>query len=153
MKNIISLNINSETHEVAIEGDTTLLGVLRETLELSGTKRGCDSGGCGACTVHVDGQAVYSCMMYAVSAQGRKIVTIEGLSTEGRLDEVQQAFIERGAVQCGYCTCGMIMTTKQLLHDHPNPDENTIRHGIAGNLCRCTGYHKIVEAIKTVARA
>ncbi|MCL4182127.1 MAG: (2Fe-2S)-binding protein [Burkholderiaceae bacterium] len=153
MKQVVSLDINGEIHELAVHGDATLLSVLRESLGLCGTKRGCDSGGCGSCTVHVDGQAVYSCMTYAVSAQGRKIVTIEGLSTDGRLDQVQQAFIEKGAVQCGYCTCGMIMTTKQLLRDHPHPDDDTIRHGIAGNLCRCTGYHKIVEAIKTAANA
>ena len=151
MKQLILLEVNGDTHEIAVEADATLLSVLRDNLGLIGTKRGCDSGGCGCCTVHVDGKAVYSCMLYALSARGQKIVTIEGLGTEGKLDPVQDAFVKEGAVQCGYCTCGMIMTTKQLLHDHPHPNEDEIRHGIAGNLCRCTGYHKIVEAIKTAA--
>ena len=151
MKQLISLQINGETHDIAVEADATMLSVLRDNLALIGTKRGCDSGGCGCCTVHMDGQAVYSCMIYALSAQGRNIVTIEGLGAEDKMDKVQEAFVKEGAVQCGYCTCGMIMTAKQLLHDHPHPDEDTIRHGIAGNLCRCTGYHKIVEAIKTAA--
>jgi len=151
MKQLISLEVNGDVHEIAVEADATLLSVLRDNLELIGTKRGCDSGGCGCCTVHVDGKAMYSCMMYAVSAQGRKITTIEGLGTEERIDPMQEAFVKEGAVQCGYCTCGMIMTAKQLLHDNPHPSEDEIRHGIAGNLCRCTGYHKIVEAIKTAA--
>jgi len=151
MKQLISLEVNGDVHEIAVEADATLLSVLRDNLELIGTKRGCDSGGCGCCTVHVDGKAMYSCMMYAVSAQGRKITTIEGLGTEERIDPMQETFVKEGAVQCGYCTCGMIMTAKQLLHDNPHPSEDEIRHGIAGNLCRCTGYHKIVEAIKTAA--
>jgi len=151
MKQLISLEVNGDTHEIVVEADATLLSVLRDNLGLIGAKRGCDSGGCGCCTVHVDGKAVYSCMMYALSAQGQEIVTIEGLGTEGKLDPVQDTFVKEGAVQCGYCTCGMIMTAKQLLHDDPHPDEHAIRHGIAGNLCRCTGYHKIVEAIKTAA--
>lgn len=151
MKQLISLEVNGDTHEIAVEADATLLSVLRDNLGLIGTKRGCDSGGCGCCTVHVDGKAMYSCMMYALSAQGRKITTIEGLGSDEKIDPVQDAFVKEGAVQCGYCTCGMIMTAKQLLHDNPHPDEDAIRHGIAGNLCRCTGYHKIVEAIKTAA--
>ena len=151
MKQIISLEVNGDTHEIAIEPDTTLLTVLRDHLGLIGTKRGCDSGGCGCCTVHIDGKANYSCMMYALSAQGQRITTIEGLGDGEKLDVMQDAFVKEGAVQCGYCTCGMIMTAKQLLHDNPHPDEDEIRHGIAGNLCRCTGYHKIVEAIKTAA--
>ena len=151
MKQLISLAVNGDTHEIAVELDATLLNVLRDNLGLIGTKRGCDSGGCGCCTVLIDGKAVYSCMLYALAAQGRKITTIEGLGEEGKMDAVQEAFVKEGAVQCGYCTCGMIMMAKQLLHDNPHPDEDAIRHGIAGNLCRCTGYHKIVEAIKTAA--
>jgi carbon-monoxide dehydrogenase small subunit len=151
MKQLIMLEVNGETHELAVELDATLLNVLRDHLGLIGTKRGCDSGGCGCCTVHIDGKAVYSCMMYALSAQGRKITTIEGLGKDGNMDVVQDAFVKEGAVQCGYCTCGMIMTARQLLTDSPHPDEDAIRHGIAGNLCRCTGYHKIVQAIKTAA--
>jgi aerobic carbon-monoxide dehydrogenase small subunit len=153
MKQVITLEVNGDTHEIAVEPDTTLLGVLREHLGLTGTKRGCDSGGCGCCTVHLDGQAVYSCMTYALSVQERKVTTIEGLGSGQKLDPLQDAFVKEGAVQCGYCSCGMIMTAKQLLADQAKPDEDTIRHGIAGNLCRCTGYHKIVEAIKTVANA
>ncbi|NMM26938.1 MAG: (2Fe-2S)-binding protein [Glaciimonas sp.] len=153
MKQLITLEVNGDKHEIAVEPDTTLLGVLREHLGLLGTKRGCDSGGCGCCTVHLDGRAVYSCMTYALSIQECKVTTIEGLGAEKELDPLQDAFVKEGAVQCGYCTCGMIMTAKQLLADEPKPDEDTIRHGIAGNLCRCTGYHKIVEAIKTAANA
>jgi carbon-monoxide dehydrogenase small subunit len=151
MKQLISLEVNGEIHELAVALDASLLNVLRDELGLIGAKRGCDSGGCGCCTVHVDGQAVYSCMMYALSAQGLSITTIEGLGEEGKLDALQQAFVQEGAVQCGYCTCGMIMSARQLLRDQPQPGEDDIRHGIAGNLCRCTGYHKIVQAIKTAA--
>ena len=152
MKQMIELEVNGERHEVATELDATLLSALRDGLGLIGAKRGCDSGGCGCCTVHVDGKAVYSCMMYAFSAQGRKITTIEGLGEGGRLDSLQEAFVNTGAVQCGYCSCGMIMTAKQLLNEEHGPDEDRIRHAIAGNLCRCTGYHKIVEAIGLAAR-
>ncbi len=152
MKQLISLEVNGDRHEIAVEPDATLLEVLRDHLGLLGTKQGCDSGGCGCCTVHIGDRAVYSCMKYALSAQHQKITTIEGLGADGKLDAVQDAFVREGAVQCGYCTCGMIMTAKQLLHDDPHPDEDAIRHGIAGNLCRCTGYHKIVEAIRTAAR-
>jgi aerobic-type carbon monoxide dehydrogenase small subunit (CoxS/CutS family) len=153
MKQLITLEVNGEPHEIAIEPDTTLLGALREHLGLIGTKRGCDSGGCGCCTVHLDGRAVYACMTYALSVQDRKVTTIEGLGAGKQLDPLQDAFVKEGAVQCGYCTCGMIMTAKQLLADQPQPDEDAIRRGISGNLCRCTGYHKIVEAIKTAAGA
>lgn len=151
MKQLIELQVNGERHEVAVEADATLLKVLREQLGLVGPKRGCDSGGCGCCTVHVEGRAVYSCMMYALSVQGRAVTTVEGLARGAELDPLQAAFIDAGAVQCGYCTCGIIMAAKQLLEDVPQPDEDQIRHGIAGNLCRCTGYHKIVEAIKLAA--
>ncbi len=153
MKKLISLDVNGETHELAVEPHATVLKVLREHLGLVGPKRGCDSGGCGCCTILVDGKAAYSCMLYAVSAQGRKITTVEGLADGARLDPVQDAFVKAGAVQCGYCTSGMIMAAKQLLSENPDPDEQEIRHAIAGNLCRCTGYHKIVEAIKLAAAA
>ncbi len=152
MKQVITLEVNGERHEVAVDLDATLLGVLRDGLGLIGAKRGCDSGGCGCCTVHVDGKAVYSCMVYALSAQDRKITTIEGLGDGGQLNPLQEAFVNTGAVQCGYCTCGMIMTARQLLDEEQSPDEDRIRHAIAGNLCRCTGYHKIVEAIRLAAR-
>ena len=153
MKKLIQLEVNGDVHELAVSPDETLLGVLRNHLDLIGPKQGCDSGGCGCCTVHVDGKAVYSCMMYAVSAQGGKVITIEGLARGPELDPIQQAFIDAGAVQCGYCTCGIIMAAKELLDTVKNPSENEIRHAIAGNLCRCTGYQKIVDAIKLAAAA
>jgi aerobic carbon-monoxide dehydrogenase small subunit len=151
MKKLITLEINGESHELAVEPAETLLQVLREQAGLIGAKRGCDSGGCGCCTVHVDGKAVYSCMVFIHSLQGRKVTTIEGLSRNGSLDPLQTAFIEEGAVQCGYCTCGVIMAAKEFLTTAKEPGEEQIRQAIAGNLCRCTGYHKIVEAIKVAA--
>ena len=151
MKQIINIDINNELHQVAIEKSDTLVTVLRERLGMQATKRGCDSGGCGCCTVLVDGRAVYSCMTFALSLEGKKITTVEGLVKDGKLDAIQQAFIDTAAVQCGYCTCGVMMAAKQLLNDNPNPDEEEIRKGISGNLCRCTGYTKIVDAIKLAA--
>jgi aerobic-type carbon monoxide dehydrogenase small subunit (CoxS/CutS family) len=148
MNELVTLEINGKRHELAVEPSETLLQVLRNQMRLIGSKRGCDSGGCGCCTVHVDGKAVYSCMVFARSLQNRKVTTIEGLVKDGELDPLQTAFIEEGAVQCGYCTCGMIMTAKEFLATEDQPDEQQIRHAISGNLCRCTGYHKIVEAIK-----
>ncbi|MDH3512905.1 MAG: (2Fe-2S)-binding protein [Gammaproteobacteria bacterium] len=151
MTKLIQLNINGDAHELAVSPDETLLGVLRNHLDLIGPKRGCDSGGCGCCTVQVDGKAIYACMMYAVAAQGTEVTTIEGLARGRELDPLQQAFIDAGAVQCGYCTSGIIMAAKQLLDTVKNPSEDEIRHAIAGNLCRCTGYQKIVDAIKLAA--
>jgi len=151
MKQIIQIDINNEVHEVAIEKSDTLIKVLRDRLGMQATKRGCDSGGCGCCTVLVDGQAVYSCMTFALSLEGKKVTTVEGLARDGKLDPIQQAFIDADAVQCGYCTCGVMMAARQLLNDNPNPDEDEIRKGISGNLCRCTGYSKIVDAIKLAA--
>lgn len=148
MNQLVKLNVNGSRHELAVAPGETLLKVLRDRLRLVGTKRGCDSGGCGCCTVHVDGKAVYSCMVFAHSLQGRAVTTIEGLARDGKLDALQTAFVEEGAVQCGYCTCGIIMAAKDFLATAERPDEQQIRHAIAGNLCRCTGYHKIVEAIK-----
>ena len=151
MKQQISLRVNGEDHALEISPDTTLLKVLRDDLGLLGTKRGCDTSACGCCTVHMDGKAVYACVVYAMSAQDSEVTTIEGLGENGQLDPLQDAFIDAGAVQCGFCTCGMIMSAKQLLNDEPRPDEEQIRHAIAGNLCRCTGYTKIVDAIKMAA--
>ena len=153
MKQSINLNINGEVHEIAVEPGDTLLRALRERAGLTGTKRGCDSGGCGCCTVLVDGKAVYSCMTFALTVRGRNITTVEGLAVDGVLDPIQEAFIKAGAVQCGYCTCGIMMAAKQLLAENSNPDENEIRHAIAGNLCRCTGYQKIIQAIQMAAAA
>jgi len=151
VKQLISLDINGEIHELAVEPQVSLLQVLRNDLGLIGTKKGCDSGGCGCCTVHVDGKAVYSCMVYAMSVQEKPVVTIEGIASNGKLDPLQQAFIDAGAVQCGYCTCGTIRAARELLAAVSDPDEEQIRHAIAGNLCRCTGYQKIVDAIKLAA--
>ena len=153
MKQRLSLRVNGEDHEVDVSPDTTLLKVLRDDLGLLGTKRGCDTSACGCCTVHMDGKAVYACVVYAMSVQDSEVTTIEGLGEGDQLDPLQDAFIEAGAVQCGYCTCGMIMAAKQLLNDEPNPDEEQIRHAIAGNLCRCTGYTKIVDAIKMASNS
>ncbi len=151
MKQVISLDINSELHEVAVQPYDSLLDTLRRTVGLTASKRGCDSGGCGCCTVLVDGKAVYSCMTLAMQVRDKHITTVEGLRNKDELDAIQQAFIDADAVQCGYCTCGIMMAAKQLLSENPDPSEDDIRKGISGNLCRCTGYTKIVDAIKLAA--
>lgn len=151
MKQLLQINVNGEDHEISISPDTTLLDVLRDKLGLIGTKRGCDTSGCGCCTVHIDGKAVYSCAVYALSVQDGRVTTIEGLGRNGELIPLQIAFAETGAVQCGYCSCGMIMSASQLLDEVPNPDDGQIRQAISGNLCRCTGYKKIVDAIEMAA--
>ena len=150
MKQGIELNINGDSYEVLVAPNQTLLEVLREKLGLMGTKRGCDLGACGACTVLVNGEAYLSCMMLAVDAVGRDIVTIEGLGEGGDLDPLQRAFIEKGGLQCGFCTPGMILTAKAILNEEDNPTEDIIKQKMAGNLCRCTGYKKIVEAVLSV---
>jgi carbon-monoxide dehydrogenase small subunit len=152
MKHLIRLTVNDRTYELAVEPNTTLVDLLRYDLGLTGTKKGCDLGDCGACTVLMDGKAVNSCLVLAVQANGRTVQTIEGLETELGLHPLQQAFVEKGAIQCGFCTSGMILSAKELLDRTPHPQEPEIRHAISGNLCRCTGYQKIIEAIKDVAR-
>jgi carbon-monoxide dehydrogenase small subunit len=152
MKQLIRLTVNDRDYEVAVEPNTTLVDLLRTQLGLTGTKKGCDLGDCGACTVLLDGKAVNSCLVLAVQAAGRKIQTIEGLETARGLHPLQQAFIEKGAIQCGFCSSGMILSAKELLERTPNPGEPEIRRAISGNLCRCTGYQKIIEAIKDAAR-
>jgi carbon-monoxide dehydrogenase small subunit len=147
LKQIMVLNVNDEFYEVAVEPHRTLLEVLRDTLSLTGTKKGCDEGECGACTVLIDGEAVLSCLLLAVEAQGKRISTIEGLAKDGQLHPLQQAFIDHGAIQCGFCTPGVILSAKALLDRNPKPTEAEVREAIAGNLCRCTGYVKSVEAI------
>jgi carbon-monoxide dehydrogenase small subunit len=142
-----SLNINGEIHELAAEPNKTLLDVLREDLSLIGSKKGCDSGACGACTVIIDGKPALSCMTLAIRCQGMEIITIEGLSQYGELHPLQQAAIDHNAVQCGFCTPGWILSAKALLENNPRPTLADVRQGIAGNLCRCTGYKKIEEAI------
>ena len=152
MKRLITLTVNGERYEVAVEPRQSLLQVLREELHLTGTKEGCSEGECGACTVFLDGQTVDSCLIFGVEANGRDVVTIEGLAQGDQLHPIQKAFAEYGGVQCGFCTPGMILASKALLEQHPDPTEAEIRSGIAGNLCRCTGYVKIVEAIKAAAQ-
>ncbi len=153
MKKSIKLKVNGETHEVAVEPRKTLLDVIRDDLGLTGTKKGCDQGGCGTCTVIFDGKAVNSCLVLAVEAEGKDVLTIEGLAKGAKLHPIQEAFINHGAIQCGFCTPGMIMSAKVLLDKNPNPTEKEVRDAIGGNLCRCTGYVKIVEAILAVAKS
>ncbi|MGD9817417.1 MAG: (2Fe-2S)-binding protein [Desulfomonilaceae bacterium] len=151
MKKIIKLTINGESVEAAVEPNRTLLQFLREDLGLTGTKHGCGLGDCGACTVIMEGRAVNSCLVLAIQAHGKEITTIEGLAEGGILDPIQQAFVDKGAIQCGFCTPGMILSAKALLDRNPKPTEMEIRTAISGNLCRCTGYQKIVEAIESAS--
>lgn len=148
MKHLIEMIVNEDRYTVAVHPWQTLNEVLREELNLTGVKVGCGSGDCGACTVHVDGRAVSSCLTLAIDMQGKKILTVEGLAPSGEtLHPIQEAFIEKGAIQCGFCTSGMEMTALHLLNHNPTPTDTEIREAFAGNLCRCTGYKKIVEAV------
>jgi carbon-monoxide dehydrogenase small subunit len=148
MKVKVNLKVNGFTYISEIESKRTLLEVIRKDLELTGTKEGCGLGECGACVVLLDGRAVNSCVTLAVQANGREVTTIEGLErADGNLHPVQQAFIDHGAIQCGFCTAGMVLSAKALLDENPQPTELEVRDAIAGNICRCTGYKKIVEAI------
>ncbi len=152
MKRIITLTVNDETREIAVEPNQTLAEVLRVELGLTGTKQGCGTGDCGSCTVILDGKPVNSCLVLALEANGARVLTIEALETPAGLDPIQQAFVDKGAIQCGFCTPGMILTAKSLLDGNPRPSELEIRKAISGNLCRCTGYQKIVEAIQEAGR-
>jgi carbon-monoxide dehydrogenase small subunit len=149
---LIELRVNGEIYEVSVKPNETLLDVLRDKIGLTGTKKGCDTGQCGACTILLDGKPVPSCLMLAVDAKDRDILTIEGLADNGQLHPLQEAFINEGAVQCGYCTPGMILSAKALLDINSKPTELEIKEAIAGNLCRCTGYVKIVKAISAAAK-
>jgi carbon-monoxide dehydrogenase small subunit len=151
MKQLMRFTINGNIYEDEIDVRRTLLEVLRETFGLTGTKKGCNEGECGACTVLVDGKPVASCLVLAVEAQGRSIETVEGLAQDGELHPLQRAFWEHGAFQCGFCTPGVLMAAKGLLNENPSPNEQEARKAIAGNLCRCTGYNKYVEAILDAA--
>jgi aerobic carbon-monoxide dehydrogenase small subunit len=153
MKTIIQLTVNGESVEAAVEPNRTLLQFLREDLGFTGTKHGCGLGDCGACTVILNGKPVNSCLVLAVQAAGGEVLTIEGLAEDGVLHPIQQAFVDNGAIQCGFCTPGMILSAKALLDATPKPTELEIRTAISGNLCRCTGYQKIVQAIQEAAKA
>ena len=144
----LTMTLNGESVTVEVEPFELLVDVLRDKLGLTGTKIGCNEGECGACTVIMDGQAVLSCLLPAMKAHGREVITIEGLSRDGELHPLQRAFIEKGSVQCGYCTPGMIMSAKALLDENPQPSIEEIEEALAGNLCRCTGYFQIVEAVE-----
>jgi aerobic carbon-monoxide dehydrogenase small subunit len=152
MKKAIQLSVNGQQVQVSVGGSETLLDCLRNQVGLTGTKKGCDQGDCGACTVLVDGIPVNSCLMLAVEASGKEITTIEGLAHKDGLHPVQEAFISHNAVQCGFCTPGMILTAAALLKENPHPSEKEIRHYLQGNLCRCTGYSKIVQAVQAAAQ-
>ena len=151
MKQDIVLNVNGIRHNITIETHRTLVEVLRDTLGLTGTKKSCNEGECGACTVLMDGKPVASCLVLAVAAEGKEITTIEGLSHGEELDPVQEAFVKHTAIQCGFCTPGMVMAAKAFLNENPQPTPAEVRKAIAGNLCRCTGYQQIVDAIMAAA--
>lgn len=150
---VLEMTLNSQPIEIEVEAAATLAGVLRDQLGLTGAKIGCGEGICGACTVLVDGKPVSSCIYPALKTAGHHVQTVEGLELDGQLHPLQRAFVEHGAVQCGYCTPGLLLTAAALLNDNPNPTESEIRRAISGNLCRCTGYTKIIEAIRAVAES
>jgi carbon-monoxide dehydrogenase small subunit len=152
MKQAISINVNGVDHASEVEPRVLLVHYLRDVLGLTGTHIGCETSICGACTVLLDGQAVKSCTMFAVQADGANVTTIEGMSANGNLHPVQEGFWEKHGLQCGYCTPGMIMASAQLIDRNPNPSREEIRHGLDGNLCRCTGYQHIVEAVEYAAK-
>ena len=152
MKQIISLEVNDSAYKIEVESRQTLLQVLRDNLGLTEVKSSCEHGNCGACTVLVDGKAVNSCLMLAAQAHGKRIITISGLSAGDKLHPLQQAFIDHFAVQCGFCTPGMILSAKALLDSNPSPSEDDIRESLSGNLCRCGGYIKIIEAVLAAAK-
>ena len=149
----VSMRVNGVDHEHDVEPRTLLVQHLRENLRLTGTHVGCDTSQCGACTIHVNGEAVKACTMFAIQADGTEITTIEGLATNGELHPMQKAFWENHGLQCGYCTPGMIMASVDMLKNNPNPTEEEIRHGLEGNFCRCTGYHNIVKSVKAAAES
>jgi aerobic carbon-monoxide dehydrogenase small subunit len=147
----VTITVNDVRYTVSVEPRTLLVHLLRDDLDLTGTHVGCDTSQCGACTVDLDGKAVKSCTVLAVMADGSSITTIEGLASDGVLHPIQAAFHEHHALQCGFCTPGMIMRIRELLSENPNPSERDIRHGLNGNICRCTGYHNIVRAVESLA--
>ncbi len=150
-KTQIVLTVNGKDYDLLIAPNRTLAQALREELELTGTKQGCEVGDCGSCTVLLDGEPVNSCLVLAIQAQGREITTIEGVADGNKLHPIQEAMVEHGAIQCGFCSPGMILSAKSLLEKNPNPGQDEIRQALSGNLCRCTGYQKIVEAVQDAA--
>jgi carbon-monoxide dehydrogenase small subunit len=148
----IEITVNGRKRQFDVEPNKLLLNLVRDELHLTGTKYGCGIGECGACTVHLDGEAVLACMILAVDADGRHVDTIEGVAVDGDLDPVQESYIEEGAIQCGFCTPGFIMTTKALLRENPSPTESEIREYLKGNYCRCTGYINIINAVQSAAK-
>ena len=151
-ENIVSMTINGEKRDITVYGTETLLSILRDKLGLTGTKRGCNQGVCGACTVIVDGAAVRSCLSIAGLCDGADVITVEGLTVDRVLSPIQQAFAEKGAVQCGFCTSGMLLAVNVLLERNPDPTVEEIKEGISGNLCRCSGYRKVIDAVREAAR-
>ncbi len=151
MKQLITLVVNGEPREVLVKPNDTLLNILREKLGMTGAKHGCDTGKCGSCTVLLDGKPIRSCLTLAISVRDKEITTIEGISRNGDLHPIQKAFIDNGAVQCGFCTPGMILFTKAFLEESPNPTEDEIKKALSANICRCTGYIKIIDAIQAAA--
>jgi aerobic carbon-monoxide dehydrogenase small subunit len=149
----IRLTVNGETQRLVVEPRRLLADILREDLSLTGTNLGCEHGACGSCTVLVDGQSVRSCLMFAVQANGHEVMTVEGLARNGELHPLQQAFWEKQGVQCGFCTPGFLMTAYELLQRNPNPSKEEIRDALSGNICRCTGYQHIIEAVQSAAQA
>ncbi len=147
----IKVTVNGESFQVGVPAHRTLLDFLRQDLELTGTKSGCETGDCGACTVLLNGKAVNSCLVLAVEADGKEVLTVEGLAQGLQLHPLQEAFVEHGAIQCGYCTPGMLLSAKALLDEIPRPTEDEIKEALAGNLCRCTGYYSIVKAVMAAA--
>jgi aerobic carbon-monoxide dehydrogenase small subunit len=149
-KQIVTMTVNGFETDVAVEPNDTLLEVLRDALGLTGVKEGCSEGVCGACTVIMNGEPIRSCLTLALEAEGADVITIEGLGSQGAMHPLQQSFIDKGAVQCGFCTPGMILSSKALLDGNPNPTDEEIENALAGNLCRCTGYAKILDAVRAV---
>jgi carbon-monoxide dehydrogenase small subunit len=152
VKHDISLTVNGQHYDVSVEPRKTLLALLRDQLHLTGTKEGCSTGDCGACTVIMDGDTYTSCLVLGVEADGREITTVEGISEDGKLHPVQEAYVKKGGLQCGFCTAGLIVASVALLDENPNPSDEEIQVGLAGNLCRCTGYTKITEAVQDASR-
>ncbi len=152
-KQVLNLTVNGEPREVLVQPYQTLLEFLREELELTGAKEGCGTGDCGCCTVTLDGAPVTSCLVLGLQAEGRAVGTVEGIGTDDRLDPIQEAFVETGALQCGFCIPGAVVMARSLLDENPNPSDDDIRWALAGNLCRCTGYTKWIEAVRAAASA